>query len=358
MRLIIFLFLFLLPSIAIAAPDIQSIAGTPSHGQSITLSGADFGTRTDNGGSEDYLCARFDDFEDDDLIGWSFVGDGSSWETVSTGQRTNSTYSAHKKNESQNDRMYISQGGSNTITHYYVSFWIYLAADYPVAKTNDKFFRAGSTPIQHAGGYPNIVWSDSSASAVNSRLIIEFEADGGSFEADTGGEFSKATWHFIEVEWALPESVGSTDDYAKVFINGSQENDLPHTGGLWWEDEYMTRDPFISIGTWFNTANGGIGSGWFYDDVYIDYTRARVVLGNNSVYASCTYFEAQVPTAWSASSTTIDFNQGSFASEDTAYLYLIDENGTVSNSFEVTIGEAQASTVNIQGGSCGGCAIN
>ena len=326
------------PCILHATPAIDSVSGTAENGESLTIlsTATNFTAHADYGGAEDYLCRLFDNFEDNNMTSWSFVGGGTSWENVSTGQRTNSTYSAHKKNETQNDRAYINQGGSNTYAHYYVSFYIYLASDYPNSKVNDKFFRAGSQPL-HGSGYPNIVWGDNSGSAVSSRLTVEYEADGNTAEAITGGTISKGAWHFVEIIWGMPVG-GETDDFAYVYVNNSQENALPHTGDLWWSD-YMTRDPFISIGTWFNTADGGIGSGWYYDDVYISFTQARVVIGDNATYSSCTHLEAQVPTAWSTSSITVDVNVGSFAADATAYVFVFDDEGNHNTvGEEITIG--------------------
>jgi len=75
-----------------------------------------------------------------------------------------------------------------------------------------------------------------------------------------------------------------------------------------------------------------------FDDVYIASSRARVELGNNSTYTSCTNREIQPHSSWGASSITITVNTGTFAAEDTAYLFVIDEDGAISDAEEITIG--------------------
>jgi len=79
----------------------------------------------------------------------------------------------------------------------------------------------------------------------------------------------------------------------------------------------------------------------YFDDVYLDNSWARVMLGDASTYSACTVREPQLIDSWSDSSITITANQGTFQSGQ-AYVYVVDENGDVSNSGigePVTIGQ-------------------
>jgi hypothetical protein len=67
----------------------------------------------------------------------------------------------------------------------------------------------------------------------------------------------------------------------------------------------------------------------YWDDAYVDTTRAHVEIGDAATYIACTHREIQIPTAWSASSITIRANQGSFASLADTYVYVTDRNGVV-----------------------------
>ena len=83
---------------------------------------------------------------------------------------------------------------------------------------------------------------------------------------------------------------------------------------------------------------------WWMDDIYVDSSLARVMLGNASTFDMSTQFEMQIPISWSASSISVGFNQGSFATGGKAYLYIVDQNGTVNSSgFPVTIGAGAVS---------------
>ncbi|MEZ5543294.1 MAG: hypothetical protein R3F42_14830 [Pseudomonadota bacterium] len=91
---------------------------------------------------------------------------------------------------------------------------------------------------------------------------------------------------------------------------------------------------------------------WWMDDIYVDRSFARVMLGNAPTYSGSDQFEMQVPSAWSASSISVTVNTGAFNSGSTAYLYIVDANGNVNNSgYPVVIGAAGTSQA---GGATGG----
>lgn len=77
-----------------------------------------------------------------------------------------------------------------------------------------------------------------------------------------------------------------------------------------------------------------------YDDIYIDNSWARVEIGDQPTYSACTHREIQIPQAiWNDGQLQINVNQGSFADNSTAYLYVVDENGEVNISgYPVTLG--------------------
>ena len=77
----------------------------------------------------------------------------------------------------------------------------------------------------------------------------------------------------------------------------------------------------------------------YFADVYLDYSRARVVLGNAPTLSASTIREVQVPTSWSGSSISISANLGRFTAGQTAYVFVVDANGTPNGQgFPVTMG--------------------
>lgn len=85
-------------------------------------------------------------------------------------------------------------------------------------------------------------------------------------------------------------------------------------------------------------ASGATRADVYYDDIYIDNTWQRVEIGDNAVFANCTHREIQPALTWSDTGITGTFNQGSFETGDTVYFFVIDENGTPSDGYPVTIG--------------------
>ena len=82
---------------------------------------------------------------------------------------------------------------------------------------------------------------------------------------------------------------------------------------------------------------------YYFDDIYINNSWARVEIGDDPDYDSCTHREMQIPTAWSSDSVDITVNQGSFQNGTTAYLFVVDEDGAVNTAgYEVSF-SAQSS---------------
>ncbi|MEO8017806.1 MAG: hypothetical protein ABI769_08335 [Pseudomonadota bacterium] len=72
------------------------------------------------------------------------------------------------------------------------------------------------------------------------------------------------------------------------------------------------------------------GSQFWADDVYVDTTWARVMIGDNAVFTSCTAREIQIPTAWTDQSISINLNLKAFPAGKPKYLFVVDQNGDAS----------------------------
>lgn len=88
-------------------------------------------------------------------------------------------------------------------------------------------------------------------------------------------------------------------------------------------------------------VNEGRNSFRYFAGVYIDDTYARVMIGDNANYDSCTKMEPQIPVQWADGSVTVTVNLGNFTDQDTAYLFVIDSsNNRPAQGYPVTIGAA------------------
>lgn len=85
-------------------------------------------------------------------------------------------------------------------------------------------------------------------------------------------------------------------------------------------------------------VSGATRADVYYDDIYIDNSWARVEMGDNAVYGSCTHREIQPALTWSDTGITGTFNRGSFETGETVYFFVIDEDGTPSDGYAVVIG--------------------
>ena len=100
---------------------------------------------------------------------------------------------------------------------------------------------------------------------------------------------------------------------------------------------------------------GAMGSDWWvpypdegydyfdFDDVYIDYSLARVELGNSPEWKDCTHREIQIPVSWSDDSIGVVVNQGGFADGEGAWLFVVTEDGEVSDGYAITVGGGSVS---------------
>ena len=85
-------------------------------------------------------------------------------------------------------------------------------------------------------------------------------------------------------------------------------------------------------------------SNWrYFADVYLDYSRARVILGNAPTLEASTVREVQVPTTWSNTAIAVSANLGTFNVGQIAYVYVVDPNGQVNKAgLPITIGGGMA----------------
>jgi hypothetical protein len=67
----------------------------------------------------------------------------------------------------------------------------------------------------------------------------------------------------------------------------------------------------------------------YWDDAYIDNSRAHVEIGDAATYSACTVREIQIPSAWNSSAITVRVHPGSFTNLTNTYLYVTDQNGNV-----------------------------
>jgi hypothetical protein len=142
--------------------------------------------------------------------------------------------------------------------------------------------------------------------------------------SDDGGGYyptlypSTGSWHFMEAIFKN----GAGGWYTLMIDNEVVAYQRPQS---------LTFDHVWKIG-W---DSGGVSPNsitFWMDDIYVDSSACRVMLGNASTYSACTAFEMQPPTSWAESSITITVNRGAATVSSTRYLYVINSSNAVVNS--------------------------
>ena len=315
------------PRVAFSEPNIHDIAGIVLNSQPVTITGIDFGSHGDHNYSEDYLCFHWDDFEEGDFSKWSQVYQPDSWQTISgNDNRLGSTYCAKRL-----------PGGTGAIgqvpgsqDEYFYSFYFRLEPGYSQSGTDQiKYLRIYSdlyggsenrNAISINMSYGSVRWSDDANDTIYFMNV---------------SEITTGAWHKWEVWLKKSSTATSTDGAIKIWYDGaaevSQENLCTH--GFTFED--IMRIGEYNLGNYYCE----------FDDVYYDFSRARVEIGDASSYEGCTIREIQPPTSWSDTSITITVNQGSFADGENVYLFVVDADGIPSaGNGPITIGSGGGAT--------------
>lgn len=116
-------------------------------------------------------------------------------------------------------------------------------------------------------------------------------------------------------------------------------------GGLdHWTDRYEGATRTIALGGYVRTSN--MNDWWYFNDIYLDTTLARVIIGNAATFDACTAKEMQIPSVWSDTSITAKINLGGFGDTGSAYLYVVDSFGAVNTSgFPINLGSGVSDVV-------------
>lgn len=333
---------------------ITSVSGTLSHGSSVTIAGSSFGSKSTA------APVKYDDFEGGTLNadlsnGWHLDQPYSDQgPTYSNGQlRTNSTRSARCRwpipRRSADDGVNFGLGitsawpvNGGDISALYLDFWYYLddTAAAPEYMRNHKLWRlhTGSTSVPnryqnvYGNSGDNVIAQDGLGDGATGVTQLYF--DGGVTYAQ---EYLSGQWSHFQV-WMTESTVNTIDGVLWCAIDGIVGINgvlMTRTANTHWNQlyfgNYMSQDQP-------DTGNISATVSTYWDQVYIDTTPARIEIGNNATYASCTHREIWIPSAWSSTSVTATVNRGSFGASDSVYLFVVDSSNTPSAGFAITLG--------------------
>lgn len=153
----------------------------------------------------------------------------------------------------------------------------------------------------------------------------------GKFLSGFKSKLKDGRWHLLQFafgdNWGLDQKDGEFHAWVDGKLVVSDKKILTR------EDFPGYKRPFI-IGlseVWGPNSEKGetdkSPNSFYIDDIYMDNSWARIELGDNPIYESCSHREIQIPTEWSETKISFKVNVGSFVPGARAYLFVINDHG-------------------------------
>lgn len=331
-------------------PTITDVTGDVTHGQSITITGTGFGTKTtaapllwDNASGPASMLDLWD-------VAWP-VGTSDPFNETQRRTPIRSVQPPH----SRVGRYIAGSHAENTATTgRNVMFWKSFPHAFPVDIYQSCWMRADPAWTFSGGsnddnfkcyrfGRTNSASTSPGAGGVNSATInygggnppkslsdtgMRYQAYGELIDTHYPGSTNLVNvmtkWTKFEVLWQV-----DSDGLIRIREDGRR---VMNYGAASFPSGTESLD-VVSFGDYCRQYNHPENFR-YYTDCYLDTTFQRVILGNApTLDASATTREMQVPSAWSDTSITVTVNRGVFADDDPVYLFVVDAANVASDGF-------------------------
>ena len=331
---------------------ITSTSGTLSHGSSITINGAQFGTKSPAG------PIIYDDASGTNPIttGWNTVAPDAAGSPFDLHYTTPATLGRGVSLPHTNITKYIvgchrfeaSNQGWNcglwkmrtvakpaytywSMTHRVDPSWSFSSGD-----PADQNFKYGGLTLDAyydpAGywytNYAGSSWTNNTIEPTHQ--LYDSAGLGGSMGIYYGNDNTAGNLasNWLQFEHLYKITI-ETDGFVTIIEDGKQ---MLHYDGQTDIEPDGTRHDMIGG----YARNRGPDQFRYMTDVYLDYTFSRVVLGNASTIGACTRREPQVCTAWSSTQITCTMKHGRIPT-GSAWLYVFDSSNASTPGFAVTL---------------------
>jgi hypothetical protein len=346
-----------------AVPNISGLSGDITDEKPVVLYGSGFGQ---NDLDVEWLGGPSGNIEAGQA-GQVFSKSGWSVDQTSSGWQSSEYSSVKAYSGSKSIKSFTSDPGQWGRGYYfdtggpqdriYASWWVYLDFEPGASGCQWKIYRISPTSSysDKNGEIMSSAWYNTDGS--HSQSYIIYFCDAMNYEQCYPS--SNAS-----LRWLGQNDVPNKGSWQRmeVYVDGSSQANV-RDGSIYYAIHKQTALPNVvknDQGTVITRVNendkyryvmfqnyyGNCGEGdrtkvkMYIDDIYIQTgTKARIELGNASTFSASTKREIQIPSSWSDNSITFSVNQGAFTSGQTAYLYVVDENGAVNSSgYPITIG--------------------
>ncbi|MGH7411746.1 MAG: PASTA domain-containing protein, partial [Candidatus Methylomirabilis sp.] len=309
--LLIWSFLGLTCGEAVADPIISTTFGTFTHGSTVTINGSGFGTKNP---AKPLIWADFEVGIDPTNLGVKTSWDVIQLLAVHTGVPQHGSSVRNVVGEWQPGE----NSHSFRIDATYNDAYLYLKRYFDFDMTaNQKIFKIFAGIFSYASSTSNggICVSDCDTSDPDRFQVISNLPN---------------QWQLQEFRWRKGSQTGTPgandSDGLFEFVNDGMRRQFDAT-------VLNCSGSFTELRTDNFTDSANLppnGSKVHMDDIYVDNTWSRVMIGNASTFAASTVREIQIPSVWSVNSITFTVNLGAFACLDNAYLFVVDVNNVPS----------------------------
>ncbi|MFC2143541.1 hypothetical protein ACFLQN_04020 [Candidatus Aenigmatarchaeota archaeon] len=318
-------------------PVILSVSGTIVDGENFTINGSGFGTKDP---VEPYLWDTIDNQEAYSGLSHGDVipaGDGYPWSANGAYNYEDSVkYWTIDPRVPGKPHYHVPANmtgylngrdlGDETPTKFYVNWWTRFSGN-----INNGAGGGSSTKIIRVWVRNQISYGTISWTGMHTQWS-QFD-DGNVSNPVHWGDWDNGadnfnTWHNVDI--AVDSNGWDTNEASFICrTNGEIIHNVTTLGGT---------GPFNTltyIGLGANHPENLDNITADFTDIYVDGTFARIVLGDAPNYENITYSEMQIPhTTWNDSTIEFTANLGSFEGEQ-LYLFVINEDGIVSNGFAI-----------------------
>ncbi len=330
-------------------PVITGATGTLTRQATLTITGHSFG-----GSGPSVLL--FEDFEEAGAVAGNnvpttgqFTG---SWTTNGAGGFPQVTYDSNFLSGALSGRMYGATQVAEilvslpSVIEIFISYWVMVpAGTYFPSATAVQTFPTGSAwkfcwlYDAHTDGTDSDVCLPSYIG--NSLFKLT-----GNANVNLGASIGTQLWVWDawqrQTIWAQadPNNLQTNGNFFWQWLSAANGLSVPRS-------DFTNSTPIFAPGNYSPTVYKNLKFAGFmnsnqtnvrpvYDDIYVatgSNSQARVELGDQATYNSCTKLHLQIPTSWNANSITCQCAPGQFSTGSTpVYVYVHDGNGNVNTS--------------------------
>lgn len=142
---------------------------------------------------------------------------------------------------------------------------------------------------------------------------------------------STESWHRLEIYH--DRGANDRDEYMAAYLNNHLIREISNAYSGCDQDR-------LYLMSYHDQYEGNAATlEWYWGEIYVDITQARIEIGDASTLAACTRKEIQIPETWNDETITFTVNKGAFQPDEELFLFVVDDEGNVnSEGFPLVMG--------------------